>query len=216
MNRRSFLTTASAAGVLAGTAAGSGQPTGRPAPQQEHEHRIARATAAAMAMQRRDWEQGVLAQAMLEADDRERVILLTRAAMVQQTEDGRMGVVVSGGVTDPAMGGAAYAQAAAWTGEPAMKMAVDRLLEWIRLKAPRAADGALSHVFEATEMWSDGLNGAPPFLAAMGLYDEALAQIEGYRKRLWNPEKRLLAHIYDEKAGTLKDAAFWGGGNGWA
>jgi len=178
--------------------------------------RIALAKSAALAMQRRDWEQGILAQAMLEAGDRPAVIQLTRAAMVQQTEDGRMGVVVSGGVTDPAMGGAAYAQAAKWTGEPAMKAAVDALLEWIRVKAPRAADGTLSHVFGPVEMWSDGLSGAPPFLAAMGLYDEALAQIEGYKKRLWNPEKRLLAHIWDEKTGSLKDAAFWGGGNGWA
>ena len=45
--------------------------------------RIQQATAAAMAMQRRDWEQGILAQAMLEAGERESVILLTKAAMVQ-------------------------------------------------------------------------------------------------------------------------------------
>jgi unsaturated rhamnogalacturonyl hydrolase len=178
--------------------------------------RIQRATTAAMAMQRRDWEQGILAQAMLEAGLREQVILLTRAATVQRMPDGRLGVVVEGGTTDPAMGGAAYAKAAEWTGDPQIQQAVDGLLQWIRLKAPRSADGTLYHVFNAPEMWSDGLNGAPPFLAAMGHYDEALAQIEGYRQRLWNPEKKLLAHIWDDGRHQFKDGNFWGGGNGWA
>ncbi|MGA2167836.1 MAG: glycoside hydrolase family 88 protein [Terracidiphilus sp.] len=172
--------------------------------------------AKAMAMQRRDWEQGILAQAMLEANQREQVILLTKAAIVQRTTDGRLGVVVSGGPTDPAMGGPAYAKAAEWTGDPQIRDAVDGLLAWIRIKAPRSADGILYHVFDAPEMWSDGLNGAPPFLAAMGFYDEALAQIEGYRQRLWNPEKKLLAHIWDDGKRQFKDANLWGGGNGWA
>jgi len=174
------------------------------------------AAAAALAMQRRDWEQGILAQAMLEAGHRDQVILLTKAAIVQQTPDGRLGVVVSGGPTDPAMGGAAYAKAAEWTGDPSMQEAVEALLAWIRFKAPRSADGILYHVFEAPEMWSDGLNGAPPFLAAMGHYDAALVQIDGYRQRLWNPEKKMLAHIWDDGKRQLKDASFWGGGNGWA
>jgi rhamnogalacturonyl hydrolase YesR len=169
-----------------------------------------------MAMQRRDWEQGILAQAMLEANDRERVILLTKAAMVQRTPDGRLGVVVSGSPADPAMGGPAYAQAAEWTADPGIRQAVDGLLDWIRSKAPRNADGVLYHVFRAPEMWSDGVNCAPPFLAAMGFHDQALAQIEGYRQRLWNPQKKLLAHIWDDSQRQFKDGNFWGGGNGWA
>jgi rhamnogalacturonyl hydrolase YesR len=182
----------------------------------ESSRRIELAAAAAMAMQRRDWEQGILAQALLEAGDRERVILLTKAAIVQGATDGRLGVVVAGGPTDPAMGGAAYAQAVEWTTDPQIQQAVAGLLEWIRHKAPRSADGVLYHVFGAPEMWSDGFNCAPPFLAAMGFHDEALAQIEGYRQRLWNPEKKLLAHIWDDGKRQFKDGNFWGGGNGWA
>jgi rhamnogalacturonyl hydrolase YesR len=169
-----------------------------------------------MALQRRDWEQGIFAQAMLEAERRDDLIRLTRAAMVQQTPDGRMAVVASGGPTDPAMGGEAYARAAAWTGDPVMQWAVDAMLDWILHRAPRSQDGTLYHVFGKPEMWSDGLNGAPPFLAAMGHYDEALAQIEGYRKRLWTPEKKLFAHIWDDGQQRLTDSSFWGGGNGWA
>ena len=184
MNRRCFLYgTASLAACPA-----SAQPAQGTAPQAENESRIRKAAAAAMAMQRRDWEQGVLAQALLEANDRDAVILLTKAAIVQRTPDGRLGVVVSGSPTDPAMGGEAYAQAAEWTEDPLIRDAVQGLLEWIRTTAPRNASGILYHTFLVPEMWADGLNCAPPFLAAMGYYDEALTQIEGYWKRLWNPE----------------------------
>ena len=212
MNRRSFLS----ATALASTAAVFGEVRTGVDTEPESTRRIAKATAAAMAMQRRDWEQGILAQALLEANDRERVILLTKAAIVQRERDGRLGVVVAGGPTDPAMGGEAYARAADWTADPQIREAVQGLLDWIRNKAPRSADGILYHAFEAPEMWADGFNGAPPFLAAMGYHDEALVQIEGFRKRLWNPEKKLLSHIWDEGKRLLKDKAFWGGGNGWA
>ena len=228
MNRRSFLQTAATltaplAILPEAVAQAAGSPAHAPAAgpakdaaQSESARRIELATAAAMAMQRRDWEQGILAQAMVEAGDRRSVILLTKAAIVQKTPDGRLGVVVSGSPTDPAMGVAAYAKAAEWTGDAQMQQAVDGLLNWIRKGAPRNADGILYHVFRGAEMWSDGLNGAPPFLAAMGFHDEALAQIEGYRKRLWNPDKKLLAHIWDDQKQQFKDGNFWGGGNGWA
>ena len=226
MNRRSFLHTAAALGVplvaaplvtvsgAAQAARGSaGEDSNR---SSESARRIERASAAAMAMQRRDWEQGIFAQALVEAGDHERVILLTKAAIVQRTPDGRLAVVVSGSSTDPSMGGAAYAQAAEWAGDAAIRQAVDGLLDWIRNKAPRNPEGILYHTFRTPEMWSDGLNGAPPFLAAMGFHAEALAQIEGYRQRLWNPEKKLLAHIWDDGKRQFADPNFWGGGNGWA
>jgi len=215
MNRRSFLHFAALTAPLAAFPEAAAQAvSGQANKNTESERRIEKATAAAMAMQRRDWEQGILAQAMLEAGDRQKTILLTRAAMVQQTPDGRMGVVVSGSPTDPAMGGCAYAKAAEWSGDAQMQQAVSGLLEWIRKRAPRNADGILYHVFGAPEMWSDGFNCAPPFLAAMGFVDEALAQIEGYRQRLWNTEKKLLAHIWDDGKRQFRDGNFWGGGNG--
>lgn len=222
MNRRSFLRAAAvfsaplAAGARAETVRGTGGGDCPIEPRSESAKRIVKAASAALAMQRRDWEQGVLAEAMLGAGDREKVILLTKAAMVQGTPDGRLGVVVQGSPTDPSMGGPAYAKAAEWTGDAEMRRHVDGLLGWIRGKAPRNAEGVLYHTFHAPQMWSDGFNCAPPFLAAMGFYDEALAQIEGYRQRLWNPEKKLLAHIWDDERRKFVDGNFWGGGNGWA
>lgn len=182
----------------------------------ESDRRIEKATSAALAMQRLDWEQGILAQAMLEAGMLDRLILLTRGAMLLRVPDGRLAVEIAGGATDPAMGGAAYAKAADYTGDSQMHSAVDGLLNWIRNKAPRSSAGVLYHVFRAPEMWSDGFNGAPPFLAAMGYYDEAILQINGFRTRLWSPEKHLLAHIWDDEKQQFQDGRFWGGGNGWA
>jgi unsaturated rhamnogalacturonyl hydrolase len=218
VNRRSFLHSAALTAPLVALPGAVAQAVSGPviAASSESARRIEKATAAAMAMQRRDWEQGILAEAMVEAGDQRNVILLTRAAMVQRTPDGRLGVVVSGGTTDPAMGGSAYAKAAEWTGDKAIRQAVDGLLNWIRKGAPRNAEGILYHVFGAPEIWSDGFNCAPPFAAAMGFHDEALAQIEGYRQRLWNPEKKLLAHIWDDGKRQFNDGSFWGGGNGWA
>ncbi len=54
-----------------------------------------------------------------------------------------------------------------------------------------------------------------PFLAQMGDYDEAMAQIEGIRAVLWNEEKKLFHHIRIQETGEFKDPSFWGGGNGW-
>src|SRR5579859_8113914 len=157
MNRRSFLRAAAVAGagsvVSAGAALGQEEPKNGPVQMSESAKRIELATAAGLAMQRRDWEQGIFAQAMLQSGQRELLIQLTRGAMVHQKADGRMGVVVSGGVTDPAMGGCAYAHAARWSGEREMQASVDRMLEWILLKAPRNSDGVLYHTFEAPQMW---------------------------------------------------------------
>ncbi len=182
----------------------------------EARERIKRAALAGLAMERRDWEQGVLAQAFLEAGEDDSVIRLTKAAIVQRVPDGRLGVVVEGGPTDPAMGGAAYWHAGQITGDPGIQQAATGLLDWILHKAPRAPDGTLYHVFDHPQVWSDGFNGAPPFLAATGHYDEALKQIHGFRKRLWDPQEKLLAHIWDDTLGAKNQKEYWGGGNGWA
>ena len=166
-----------------------------------------KAAEAALSMQRHSWEQGILAQAFLDMGDRERVILMTKSAIVEKAADGRL-AAIGGGVTDPAMGGAAYWRAGELTARG--------LLEFVLKKAPRAADGTCYHVSNAPEMWSDSYYTTPPFLAATGHYDEALLQIEGLRKRLWNPEKKLFSHIWDDGRRQFRRQAFWGVGNGWA
>ena len=183
----------------------------------EAQRRIKLAASAGLAMQRHDWEHGVLAQAFLEAGDDENVVRLTKAAIVQRVPDGRMAVMDRGGSpTDPTMGGEAYWHAAQITGDAEIKDAVLGMLEWTLHKSPRAPDGTLYHIFEGPQVWSDGFFSAPCFLAAMGHYDESLAQIELYRKRLWDADKKLFAHIWDDGTNSRNKKEFWGGGNGWA
>ena len=79
--------------------------------------------------------------------------------------------------------------------------------------AARAADGTIFHTGQT--MWSDTFHTSPPFLAYAGHYDEALAQIDGLRKRLQDPKTKLLRHIWNEKKQAFDDPQFWGGGNGW-
>jgi unsaturated rhamnogalacturonyl hydrolase len=215
MDRRSFVYAATIAAAHSLLAEPAQQKPAAPIQNTESARRIELAIIAALTMQRRDWEQGIFAQALLESGQRERLIQVTRAAMLQQTPDGRMGVLVVGGPTDPAMGGAAYAQAAQFTGELEMRSAVQRMIQWLLLKAPRNADGILYHTFDVPQMWSDGINCAPPFFAAMGFYDRAIRQIEGYRKVLFNPQKKLMTHIWDDGKQQFVDPEFWGGGNGW-
>ena len=170
---------------------------------------------AALSMQRHSWEQGILAQAFLDMGDRERVVLMAKSAIVEKAADGRL-AAIGGGVTDPAMGGAAYWRAGELTGDPAMQAAARGLLEFVLKKAPRAADGTCYHVSNAPEMWSDSFYTTPPFLAATGHYDEAMRQIEGLRKRLWSAGKKLFSHTWDDGRQQFRRPAFWGVGNGWA
>jgi len=57
---------------------------------------------------------------------------------------------------------------------------------------------------------------APPFLAAMGHFEEAVRQVIGLKRYLWNPDKLLYSHIWDDGKQAFEREAFWGVGNGWA
>jgi len=178
---------------------------------------IKKVTQALLTMQRYSWEQGVAAQAFLELGDTDTAILLAREAAQRQGSDGRLACMHENeGVTDPAANGEALLVAARMTKEPALQTAVEAMLNYLLKAAPRASDGTLFHVTGAREMWIDSMYMAPPFLAAAGQWAEAIRQIQGIKKRLWNPEKKLYAHIWDEDRQAFKRAACWGVGNGWA
>ena len=170
-----------------------------------------------MSMQRYSWEQGVAAQAFLELGNSKTAILLAREAVQRQNADGRLACMHDHeGVTDSAAIGESLFIAAQITGEPTLQATLDAQLNYLLKKAPRAADGTLFHVSDAKEVWVDSMFMAPPFLAVTGQVGEALRQVKGIKRRLWNPEKKLYSHIWDEDRNTLKRAAHWGVGNGWA
>ena len=174
---------------------------------------VAKARLAALAMQRQSWEQGVLAVAFLEEGDDEMVIQMAKASLNYKTKDGVPGA--SGGApSDPLMAGEAIWRAAQITGDPALQKAAANMLDYALKFAPRAADGTIFHTGQM--IWSDSFHTSPSFLAVAGRYDEAILPLEGHRRRLWNPERKLLSHIWDEKNRQFQDKTFWGGGQGWA
>jgi len=178
---------------------------------------VDRVKIAMLSMQRMAWEQGTAAQAILEWGDPDLVVLMAKEAVLRISEDGRLGQINDNhGVTDPGSNGEAVIHAAKLTGDPALKKGADRMLDYFLNKAPKRADGTLYHVDDRPQVWIDSMYMAPPFLAVAGRPDEAMKQVEGFRKLLWNPEKKLFSHIWDDAKNDFGRKAFWGVGNGWA
>jgi rhamnogalacturonyl hydrolase YesR len=170
-----------------------------------------------LSMQRAAWEQGVAAQAFLERGEMDLVVLFAREAALRQSADGRLANFGEpDNVTDMAASGEPVLRAAEHLGDAGLRAASDRMLEYLLKRAPRCADGTIHHVSNKPEVWVDSLYMAPPFLAVAGQPAEALRQVEGLRRRLWDPTQRLFSHIWDEGRGQLVRRAFWGVGNGWA
>ncbi len=171
---------------------------------------------AMLCMQRAAWEQGVAMQALMEVGADELVILLAHDAVLRQDEQGRFSIINGEkGVTDPGVNGAGVLFAWKKTGNDKYKKAADTMLQYYKTTAPKTKKGILHHVVYAPQVWSDATFMAPPFLALMGDYDEAIKQVDGFRECLWSKEKKMFSHIWDEKKNGFQREAFWGGGNGW-
>lgn len=172
---------------------------------------------AMLSMQRYAWEQGVAAQAMLESSETEWVILMAKDAVLRQLDDGRLAVVSSNqGVTDPAANGEAVLFAAKKTKDSELRIGAEKMLDYLLTKAPKTKDGTLFHIAHKPQVWIDSMYMAPPFIAVAGRPDEAVKQIEGFRKLLWNSEKKLFSQIWDDDLNDFYRKDFWGVGNGWA
>ena len=179
--------------------------------------RIDRVKHALLAMQRYNWEQGVAAQAFLEAGDAHTALLMALEAANRQKDDGRCAYIGgSTASTDPCAVGEALIAACEQTGDPVLIASKERLLRWAMELAPRNAEGVVYHFSDGQEFWADSMYMLPPFLARAGEYDEALRQLDGYWKALLLPEKGLLAHRWDDAAGVFVRRDAWGVGNGWA
>jgi rhamnogalacturonyl hydrolase YesR len=208
LNRRNFLQASAAACLALSTNAYAGET--------HADDLIEKVERAMLSMQRAAWEQGVASQALLELGRRDMVVLMAKEAVLRQGNDGRFALLGSGeNVTDPGANGEAVLYAAKVTGDPMLSKAADRMLDYFLHKAPRTEDGTICHLNTNTQVWDDSMYMAPPFLAIAGHPDEAVKQVEGIRRALWNEKAKLYTHIWD--AGTKKwvDGEFWGVGNGW-
>jgi rhamnogalacturonyl hydrolase YesR len=178
--------------------------------------RINRVMVAAIGMQRFDWEQGTLAQALLEMGEYDLVISFARAAIMRQT-DGRFSVIKGNGpINDCSSVGEAVLFSGKITGDPIFKKGADEMLAVIKNTTHKNTDGIIYHTQEpAKYIMSDAFYMLPPFLAAAGEYSEALKQIEGYRKYLYHPQYQLYSHVWDGPNNKFEREDFWGVGNGW-
>jgi rhamnogalacturonyl hydrolase YesR len=178
---------------------------------------IERVKIAALGMQRYDWEQGTVAQAFLEMGENDLVISFARAAILRQ-EKGRFSVLKGNGpITDCSSVGEAVLYAAKLTGDPIFQKGANEMLEVIRTTNHKSSDGVIYHTQEPHKgIWSDATYMLPPFLAAAGEYKEAIKQIEGYRKYLYNQQDQLYSHMWDDEKKMLNRKDYWGVGNGWS
>ena len=172
---------------------------------------------AALAMQRHNWEQGTLAQAFLESGDEEIAILMAMEGAHRQREDGRCAQIgPAGACTDPCAIGEALIYACEKTKEPDLLKAKDKLFDWALTKATRNADGVVYHLDSRPEFWVDSFYMLPPMFARGGYWKEAVCQCNGYWEALFDKEKKLLYHRWDDEKKVYTRKVFWGVGNGWA
>jgi unsaturated rhamnogalacturonyl hydrolase len=178
---------------------------------------VEKAKIAMLTMQRASWEQGVASQAMIEAGEKDIVVLMAKEAVLRSKADGRVAMLGSdSAITDPGSNGQALLYAYKATNDKKFKDAADALYTYLKKRAPSTENGAICHITAGREIWSDSMFMAPPFLAAYGDFDEAIRQVDCYRGFLWNKDKKLFSHIWDDKKKAFKRDAFWGGGNGWS
>ncbi len=172
---------------------------------------------ALLSMQRHNWEQGVTAQAFLEAGDEDIAIALALEGANRQAADGRCcHIAESTAVTDPCAVGEALIFAAEKTGDPFLLAAKDRLLHWAMHDAPRSPRGVVYHFQQGQLIWVDSMYMLPPFLARAGEFDEAMRQLDGYWATLYTPENGLLAHQWSDAEHRFLRKDAWAVGNGWA
>ena len=217
MRRRRVLKDLLAAGAASGTLATLGQRPTVAGIQAGGVPVVEKVKMAMLSMQRHAWEQGVAMQALLEWGDRDMVVMMAREAVLRISPDGRLGQVWDNhGVTDPGSNGEGVLFAAIATDDPALKSGTDRMLEYFLKTAPRTKDGTFHHIDDKPQVWIDSMYMAPPFLAVAGAPAEAVKQVEGMRRLLWNKSGRLFSHIWDDGKKAFEREAFWGVGNGWA
>lgn len=217
MNRKSFLKTIPLTGLMLSL---NGNfifsKTERNKNMFKNKIKIEQVILAMLTMQRATWEQGVAMQALLEWGEEELVILMAKDAVLRQSPDGRLAMLGEEfALSDACSPGEAVLWAAKKTGDKTLMDGFNKLLDYIMNKAPRTKDGIIYHFTNIPQIWSDINYMLPPFLAIAGKYEEAIKQIEGAFSCLWNPEKKLLSHMWDCEKQEFARKDFWGVGNGW-
>jgi rhamnogalacturonyl hydrolase YesR len=102
-----------------------------------------------------------------------------------------------------------------YTDDNEIKEALKKLLDWTFRGAPRNEKGILYFFKDNTEFWSEAMYMLHPSLAAAGYYREALYSFHAYWDALFDAEKKLISHRWDDAKKIFVRKAPWGVGNGW-
>jgi unsaturated rhamnogalacturonyl hydrolase len=170
---------------------------------------------ALLAMQRQSWEQGVAGHALLDLGRHDLVRVMARDAVTRQTASGKLAEIDDAGTVNCAANGEAVRWVAEADHDQLLADAFDRQLRWIEETCPRADDGTLFHLEGRREIWTDSVYMVLPLLALVGNVGEAERQLDGHRRRLFDPGTGLYAARWDEDAQRLNAPQKWGTGNGW-
>ena len=179
---------------------------------------------AMLAMQRYPWEQGVCAQALYEARRDDIWVAMAHDAVKRMDSLGRLAMAGGGeAVSDPAANGEVCLRAFERTKDDFFLQGAKKMLDYLLTKAPRTKDGIICHNnvsftegYSKYQLWIDGLYMVPPFLVVMGELDEAIEQIRGYIRHLYDKETGLFFHIKDVENDSFVRKVRWATGNGWA
>lgn len=171
---------------------------------------------ALVSMQRHSWEHGTAMQAFLEWGKIDFVKMMAHEAVYRAMDDGRCATIgVNDAVTDPCSVGEALIAACEATNDPFLIAGKNALLNWALNNEFRNEDGVVYHLVTRKEFWVDSMYMLPPFLAAAGHYDEALTNVYGYWKALYDEEAQLMSHMWDDEKKVFVRKAHWGTGSGW-
>lgn len=171
---------------------------------------------AMMCMTRQCWEQGVLAQALMECGEEEKLEVVIHDMILRQSSDGRLcNVENTPAVTDSAFCIPAVLVTGRKKENQAYLEAAEKNIQFLLKEAGHAQDGTLFHIIHSEEIWADSASYMPYSLALAGHYKEAFAQIEGITSRLYDEKSGLYFHMWNEKNRTYLRALPWGVGNGW-
>lgn len=171
---------------------------------------------AMLCMTRQCWEQGIAAQALLETGDMRLLSLLVRDIVLRQSEDGRLcNIENTMAITDASFCIEATLKMGELEGRTDYAEAVKKNIGFLLYDAPRSSDGVIYHMKGTREIWADSAAFTPFALCCMGYYDEAVLQMKGLKKKLYDPEKCLYYHIWDEASMGYKRKMIWAIGNGW-
>lgn len=104
------------------------------------------------------------------------------------------------------------------SGDAHAKYLLQLLADSLYCNVPRFEDGTFHRV---ETMWTDDMYMSLPFLARMGAitgeskyFDDIVAQIKGFYKRMFMEDQGIFSHIYYVKE-ECQNCIPWGRGNGW-